>query len=138
MRPATPAQPPAPKSEAAPLREQAEKEMAKKRKADHGRAEERSLGTLIGRIVLDRDDRMVIEVDARAPLSWRPPASLVATTASGEQMLVTLLPVGTTAATQLQPGMRFRIVLERPQGSPRPVRLELELDGRLLVVTLIG
>ncbi|MCX4240452.1 VIT domain-containing protein [Paraliomyxa miuraensis] len=106
--------------------------------AQGGAAPAPSLGTLLGRIVLDRDDRMVIEVDVRFALSWRPPASLVALTASGEAMLVTLSPAGTTAAAELQPGTRMRLVLERPQGSPRPARLQLDLDGRLLVVTLIG
>lgn len=95
-----------------------------------------SLGTLPGRVVLHRDGTLVIEVDVRSILAWRPPTSLVAITADGESVLVTLV-AGTTAAAQLQPGMRLRLVLELPAGMPLPARLELEVDGRLLTIAPI-
>jgi hypothetical protein len=97
-----------------------------------------SLGTLAGRILLHRDGRLVIEVEVTSPLSWRPPTSLLAFTAHGEAILVPLPTAGTTAAAELQPGMRLRVVLELPDGMPVPARLELEIDGRLLTITLIG
>lgn len=184
-----PGQAPSSKSEIAPPREQpADEDMAKKRKADIGRAEEQalpraadayeldkeadeapdagavererwvfseitaeddmdnlfsdggpvSLGTMLGRVVLDGDDRLVIEVAVHVPLAWRPPASLEAITPDGETLLLPVVAVGTTAAAALQPGMRLRLVLERPEGSPRPLRLRLVLDGGVLVVTVVG
>lgn len=95
-----------------------------------------SLGTLPGRVVLHRDGTLVVEVDVRSLLAWQPPASLVAITADGESVLVTLT-TGTTTAAQLQPGMRLRLVLELPAGMPLPARLELEVDGRLLTIAPI-
>lgn len=95
-----------------------------------------SLGTLPGRVVLHRDGSLVIEVDVRLAFTWRPPTSLLAITADGESVLVTLA-AGTTAAVQLEPGMRLRLVLELPDGMPVPERLELEVDGRVLTITPI-
>jgi Ca-activated chloride channel family protein len=97
-----------------------------------------SLGTLPGRILLHRDGRLVIEVEVTSPLAWRPPTSLLGFTAGGEAILVPLPAAGTTAAAELQPGMRLRLVLELADGMPVPARLELEIDGRLLTITLIG
>jgi hypothetical protein len=97
-----------------------------------------SLGTLPGRVVLHRDGSLVLEVDVRFAFAWRPPTSLVAITADGESALVTLRATGTTAAAQLQPGMRLRLVIELPEGMPLPERLELEVDGRLLTIAPIG
>jgi hypothetical protein len=97
-----------------------------------------SLGTLPGRVMLHRQGLLVLEVDVRFAFAWRLPASLVAITADGESALVSLRATGTTAAAQLQPGMRLRLVLELPEGMPLPERLELELDGRLLTITPIG
>lgn len=95
------------------------------------------LGTLPGRIVLHRDGSLVIEVDVSFAFAWRPPTSLVAITADGETVLVTLT-TGTTAAAPLQPGMRLRLVMELPAGMPLPERLELEVDGRVLTIAPIG
>jgi len=97
-----------------------------------------SLGTLPARVMLHRDGSLVLEVDVRFAFAWRLPASLVAFTADGESVLVTLRTAGTTAAAQLQPGMRLRLVIELPDGMPVPERLELELDGRLLTIAPIG
>jgi Ca-activated chloride channel family protein len=96
-----------------------------------------SLGTLAGRVVLHRDGALVLEVDVRFAFAWRVPASLLAITTDGESVLVTLR-TGTTAAAQLQPGMRLRLVIELPDGMPVPERLELELDGGLLTIAPIG
>jgi Ca-activated chloride channel homolog len=97
-----------------------------------------SLGTLPGRIVLHREGLLVLEVDVRSPLSWRPPVSLLAVTADGETVLVAVRVAGTTAAAELQPGMRLRLVLELPDGMPVPEHLELEIDGGLLTIAPIG
>lgn len=97
-----------------------------------------SLGALPGRVVLHRDGTLVLEVDVRFAFAWRPPTSLVAIAADGEPVLVTLRAAGTTAAAELQPGMRLRLVIELPDGMPVPARLELEVSGRLLTITPIG
>lgn len=97
-----------------------------------------SLGTLRGRVVLHRDGTLVLEVDASFAFAWRPPASLLAITADGESALVTLRIAGTTAAAELQPGMRLRLVIELPDGMPMPERLELEVEGRRLTIAPLG
>jgi Ca-activated chloride channel homolog len=96
-----------------------------------------SLGTLPGRVVLHRDGTLVVEVDVSMAFAWQPPASLVAITAEGESVLVTPAK-GTTAAAELRPGMRLRLVLELPEGMPLPARLELEVGGQLLVIAPLG
>ncbi len=89
--------------------------------------------TLSGRIVLDTDGRLVVEVTVAAALTWRPPRSVELVMPDGSRHAARLRP-GTTGPTTLQPGMQLRLIFDRPANMPTPIALELRVDGEVLII----
>ncbi|MCA9709040.1 MAG: hypothetical protein KDK70_24560, partial [Myxococcales bacterium] len=94
-------------------------------------------GTLPGRIVLDHEGRLVVEVVLSRALDWRPPSTLVLLAADGGRTTVALA-AGTTAAASMQPGMVLRLVFALPPDAGVPQALELWVDGRSLIIDPLG
>ena len=89
--------------------------------------------TLPGRIVLDTDGRLVIEVTLVSALTWRPPLSVELVMPDGSRHSARLLP-GTTGPVTLGPGMQLRLIFDRPAGMLTPIALELRVDGEVVII----
>jgi hypothetical protein len=90
---------------------------------------------LVGKLLLRKGDRLVVEVDAGAGLDWAIPAAVRVFFADGTSALATVDLRGTTRAAKLQPGQHLRLAVQLAaagsgfpgagQDSPAPVRIEL-------------
>lgn len=91
--------------------EKEEKEEKAEKDAEKAKGAAPRLRRLRGRIVLQSDDRLVIEVAVDAELDWSRPESVVLALADRTTNLATLEPAGTTSPRTLRPGQTLRLVI---------------------------
>jgi len=94
---------------------------------------------LVGRLVLARPDRLVIEVDLGSEaLDWQPAGPVSLRLADGRTLLVRVDPVASTRGGRVAAGTTLRlVVLLGKEGGLAPVDLEIPLaNGERLHVTL--
>jgi Ca-activated chloride channel family protein len=94
-----------------------------------------TFGALDGEIIVRDDDRVVVSLRLRAPLSWRPESARIEL-ADGSVVAVTLIAELTTRPCEGQPGQVLRLALRFARGAlgAELRAIHLENDGATLVI----
>ncbi|MGC4000027.1 MAG: VIT and VWA domain-containing protein [Anaeromyxobacter sp.] len=83
------------------------------------------------RVTLDRDGKLVLELDLDAPLDWERPEEVVLVLRDGTRLTARVDPARTTARGELAAGVTLRLALTHDRGPLGEALVEVVLDDGL-------
>jgi Ca-activated chloride channel family protein len=94
--------------------------------------------TLAGRVTLDRDGVLVVEIELAHELDWSPPAEVELVLRDGTRRSVRVLLDRTTAAGVLESGQTLRLALEHgePALGEALARIQLDMGGHQVRIAI--
>lgn len=95
---------------------------------------------LRGRVVLDRDGELLVEVEVSGALAWSPPGEVTLVLRDGTRVEARVLPDRTTASGALAAGQTLRLALAFEGGAVGGFlsRIEADVDGEPIAIALRG